>query len=76
MGLWHAISNAENSTLAERDNMKTTHTLAALVLLLAGADIAKPYDFFDLSRYPEGGKRREWVELYTVKEPGGEGLTR
>ena len=51
--------------------MKTTNTLAALVLLLTGAGIAGSYDFFDLSRYPEGGKLKEGVELYKVKEDGG-----
>jgi len=52
--------------------MKTrSATVALLVVLLAGNAIAEPYDFFQTMRYPEGGKLREGVALYKVKEGGG-----
>ena len=52
-------------------NEKTTWRVAAVFGLMLGTAIAEPYDFYDLSRYPEGGKLKAGVELYTVKEPGG-----
>jgi hypothetical protein len=52
-------------------NEKTTWRVAAVMGLMLGAALAEPYDFYDLSRYPEGGKLKPEVELYQVKEPGG-----
>lgn len=37
---------------------------------LAVAAGAAEYDFFDLSRYPEGGRLKPGVELYEVREDG------
>jgi hypothetical protein len=42
-----------------------------IFLALAGVAGAGEYDFFRLSRYPEGGKLRPEVDLYEVIEPGG-----
>jgi hypothetical protein len=54
-----------------KETMKTTTHTPLVLLLLVGTGIAGSYDFFDLSRYPEGGKLKEGVELYKVREPGG-----
>ena len=58
--------------------MKETPASIALMAALAGWLTAGDfytkdgkYDFFGLSRYPEGGKLVEGVELYKVKEAGG-----
>ena len=49
-----------------------THTAALLALLImAGGAFAESHDFFATMSYPEGGKLREGVELYEVREEGG-----
>ncbi len=42
-----------------------------LLTILIGTTSVQSYDFFDLSRYPEGGKLKPGVELYSVKKAGG-----
>lgn len=52
--------------------MKKRHFAVLLTLFtLAGAANAGDYDFFDLARYPEGGRLKPGVDLYEVTEPGG-----
>jgi len=43
----------------------------AVFTAAAGAAEEEGYDFYGLVRYPEGGRRRPWVELYEVVADGG-----
>jgi len=52
-----------------------TQTLATLALLLTSAAWAEPYDFYDLTRYPEGGKLKPGVDLYKPVQAGSGAAT-
>lgn len=52
------------------------HGLRALPLFLTGAVMAaQPYDFYDLCRYPEGGKLKPGIDLYKPVQAGSSEAT-